>query len=87
MLLENLAQTGQRLFGGLDSADRFLARAMKNQSAVDTLSLAIETEGKLAHLPWEVLYDRVGFWLSGKIRSSFLSDGKTGRLRWWSRYF
>ncbi|MCP4695040.1 MAG: CHAT domain-containing protein, partial [Desulfobacterales bacterium] len=61
LLPEDFARTGQRLFQWLDGADRFLAGAMEKQKAAHTLALAIETEGKLAHLPWEVLHDGDSF--------------------------
>ncbi len=60
-LPEDFARTGKRLYEWLDGPDRFLAGALEKQGAVDTLVLAIETEGKLAHLPWELLHDGDGF--------------------------
>ncbi len=61
LLPDDFARIGRRLFGWLDGADRFLAGALEKHTTVRTLTLAIETEGNLAHLPWEVLHDGDGF--------------------------
>ena len=62
----DFAQTGQKLYHWLDSADRFLARAIEECGGTDVLILAISTEGKLAHLPWEVMHDGAGFFAQRK---------------------
>jgi hypothetical protein len=62
----DFVQTGQRLYHWLDSADRFLAQAIKDCGRTDVLILAISTEGKLAHLPWEVMHDGVSFFVARK---------------------
>ena len=58
----DLAKTGQSLYHWLDSADRFLARAIADcKGTAEVLVLAISAEGKLSHLPWELLHDGTGF--------------------------
>jgi len=55
-------KTGIDLYRWLDSADRFLSRAIEScRGTVDVLVLAISTAGKMAHLPWEVLNDTLSF--------------------------
>ncbi|MDM8536250.1 tetratricopeptide repeat protein [Desulfobacterales bacterium HSG17] len=61
LLPEDYVQTGQKLYQWLDGAERFLAQALKNCLPADTVVLAVEAEGRLAHLPWEVLHDGKSF--------------------------
>lgn len=50
--------TGQQLYHWLDGQDRFLDRAIEEyRGRTEALALAIAAQGKLAHLPWEVLHD------------------------------
>ena len=61
ILPADLIETGRQLYAWLDSADRFLARAIENTRGTEGLVLAISTEGNLDHLPWEVLHDGTAF--------------------------
>ena len=61
ILPADLIETGRQLYAWLDSADRFLARAIENTRGSEGLVLAISTEGNLDHLPWEVLHDGTAF--------------------------
>jgi len=56
-VLADLVGTGKALYHWLDGEDRFLTEPITACRGTDTLALAISTEGKLAHLPWEVLHD------------------------------
>jgi tetratricopeptide (TPR) repeat protein len=60
VLRPQLTALGQRLYNWLDGEGRWLSRAIQNCGA-EGLTLAIAVEGKLAHLPWEVLHDGTGF--------------------------
>ncbi|MEH2308706.1 tetratricopeptide repeat protein [Nostoc sp.] len=59
-LLPNLPGIGQQLFFWLDGDGRWLSRAIANCRG-EGLVIAIDTEQKLAHLPWEVLHDGEDF--------------------------
>jgi len=62
LLPADSVQFGQTLYRWLDSADRFLARALDDQpDDGQPLALAIDTDGELNHLPWELLHDGDGF--------------------------
>ncbi len=55
-LITNPVKIGKQLYQWLDSAERFLTRAIENcQGTANVLVLAISTKGRLGHLPWEVL--------------------------------
>ena len=56
----NLVPVGQQLFAWLDGDGRWLSRAVQNCTPPG-LVLAIDTDARLAHLPWEVLHDGQGF--------------------------
>lgn len=58
-LVKDLVETGQRLYQWLDRSDRFLAQLLAEAKA--GVVLAIATEARLAHLPWEVLHDGKSF--------------------------
>ncbi len=66
LLPAKFAQTGQALYHWLDGKDRFLDRALKDCLPADVVVLAIETAGKLAHLPWEVINDGTAFLVQRK---------------------
>jgi CHAT domain-containing protein len=57
----DLSSIGTQLYHWLDGEDRFLTQPIESCRAADVLVLAISTEGKLAHLPWEVLHDGTSF--------------------------
>ncbi|MDZ8236822.1 MAG: tetratricopeptide repeat protein [Nostoc sp. ChiQUE01a] len=59
-LLPNLSGIGQQLFFWLDGDGRWLSRGIANCRG-EGLVIAIDTEQKLAHLPWEVLHDDEDF--------------------------
>ncbi|MCP4693555.1 MAG: tetratricopeptide repeat protein, partial [Desulfobacterales bacterium] len=61
---ENYIRLGQRLHQWLDGPDSFLTRAIRKTSSDDVLVLAIETGGRLARLPWEILHDDQSFLVS-----------------------
>ncbi|MEH2206856.1 MAG: tetratricopeptide repeat protein [Nostoc sp.] len=59
-LLPNLPGIGQQLFFWLDGDGRWLSRGIANCRG-EGLVIAIDTDQKLAHLPWEVLHDDENF--------------------------
>ncbi|MEH1923215.1 tetratricopeptide repeat protein, partial [Nostoc sp.] len=59
-LLPNLSGIGQQLFFWLDGDGRWLSRGIANCRG-EGLVIAIDTDKKLAHLPWEVLHDGEDF--------------------------
>ncbi|WP_341527721.1 tetratricopeptide repeat protein [Nostoc sp. UHCC 0302] len=59
-LLPNLPGIGQQLFFWLDGDGRWLSRGIANCRG-EGLVIAIDTDKKLAHLPWEVLHDDKDF--------------------------
>ncbi|MEH2002927.1 MAG: tetratricopeptide repeat protein [Nostoc sp.] len=59
-LLPNLPRIGQQLFFWLDGDGRWLSRGIANCRG-EGLVIAIDTDKKLAHLPWEVLHDGEDF--------------------------
>ncbi|MBX9254787.1 tetratricopeptide repeat protein [Desmonostoc muscorum CCALA 125] len=59
-LLPNLPGIGQQLFFWLDGDGRWLSRGIANCRG-EGLVIAIDTDQKLAHLPWEVLHDGEDF--------------------------
>ncbi|BAT56346.1 TPR repeat-containing protein [Nostoc sp. NIES-3756] len=59
-LLPDLRGIGQQLFFWLDGDGRWLSRGIANCRG-EGLVIAIDTEQKLAHLPWEVLHDGEDF--------------------------
>ncbi|MFN6489655.1 tetratricopeptide repeat protein [Nostoc sp. DedQUE03] len=59
-LLPNLRGIGQQLFFWLDGDGRWLSRGIANCRG-EGLVIAIDTDKKLAHLPWEVLHDGEDF--------------------------
>ncbi|WP_414514188.1 tetratricopeptide repeat protein [Nostoc sp. PCC 9305] len=59
-LLPNLSGIGQQLFFWLDGDGRWLSRGIANCRG-EGLVIAIDTDQKLAHLPWEVLHDGEDF--------------------------
>ncbi|MCC5662576.1 tetratricopeptide repeat protein [Nostoc sp. CHAB 5784] len=59
-LLPNLPGIGQQLFFWLDGDGRWLSRGIANCRG-EGLVIAIDTDRKLAHLPWEVLHDGEDF--------------------------
>ncbi|MEH2464252.1 tetratricopeptide repeat protein [Nostoc sp.] len=59
-LLPNLAGIGQQLFFWLDGDGRWLNRGIANCRG-EGLVIAIDSDKKLAHLPWEVLHDGEDF--------------------------
>jgi tetratricopeptide (TPR) repeat protein len=60
VLRPRLTALGQRLYDWLDGEGRWLSRAIQNCGS-EGFTLAIAVEGKLAHLPWEVMHDGTGF--------------------------
>ncbi len=54
------AETGQRLYNWLDKSDRVLANALQEPHQ-EGLIMAIATDKRLAHLPWELLHDGESF--------------------------
>jgi tetratricopeptide (TPR) repeat protein len=50
----NLAKIGQQLFNWLDGLERWLSRSISQKRGV--LVLAIDSQGKLGGLPWEILF-------------------------------
>ncbi|OYE03417.1 tetratricopeptide repeat protein [Nostoc sp. 'Peltigera membranacea cyanobiont' 232] len=61
-LLPNLPGIGKQLFSWLDGDGRWLSRGIAD-CGDDLLVIAIDTDKKLAHLPWEVLHDNKDFLL------------------------
>ncbi|MEH1775115.1 tetratricopeptide repeat protein [Nostoc sp.] len=59
-LLPNLPGIGRQLFFWLDGDGRWLSRGIANCRG-EGLVIAIDTDQKLAHLPWEVLHDGEDF--------------------------
>ncbi|MEJ6488041.1 tetratricopeptide repeat protein [Nostoc punctiforme UO1] len=59
-LLPNLPGIGKQLFFWLDGDGRWLSRGIANCRG-EGLVIAIDTDQKLAHLPWEVLHDAEDF--------------------------
>ncbi|WP_339379306.1 tetratricopeptide repeat protein [aff. Roholtiella sp. LEGE 12411] len=59
-LLPNLPGIGKQLFFWLDGDGRWLSRGIANCGG-EGLVIAIDTDQKLAHLPWEVLHDGQDF--------------------------
>ncbi|MEH1952236.1 MAG: tetratricopeptide repeat protein [Nostoc sp.] len=59
-LLPNLPGIGKQLFFWLDGDGRWLSRGIANCRG-EGLVIAIDTDRKLAHLPWEVLHDGEDF--------------------------
>ncbi|MGJ5672180.1 MAG: tetratricopeptide repeat protein [Nostochopsis sp.] len=59
-LLPNLPGIGKQLFFWLDGDGRWLSRGIAD-CGDDLLVIAIDTDKKLAHLPWEVLHDGKDF--------------------------
>ncbi len=59
-LLPNLPGIGKQLFFWLDGDGRWLSRGIANCRG-EGLIIAIDTDKKLAHLPWEVLHDGEDF--------------------------
>ncbi|BAY75426.1 TPR repeat-containing protein [Nostoc linckia NIES-25] len=59
-LLPNLPGIGKQLFFWLDGDGRWLSRGIANCRG-EGLVIAIDTDKKLAHLPWEVLHDDEDF--------------------------
>ncbi|WP_414573398.1 tetratricopeptide repeat protein [Nostoc sp. CCY 9925] len=59
-LLPDLRGIGQQLFFWLDGDGRWLSRGIANCRS-EGLVIAIDTDKKLAHLPWEVLHDGEDF--------------------------
>ncbi|MBN3959037.1 tetratricopeptide repeat protein [Nostoc sp. NMS8] len=59
-LLPNLPGIGKQLFFWLDGDGRWLSRGIANCRG-EGLVIAIDTDQKLAHLPWEVLHDGEDF--------------------------
>ncbi len=59
-LLPNLPGIGQQLFFWLDGDGRWLSRGIANCRG-EGVVIAIDTDKKLAHLPWEVLHDGEDF--------------------------
>jgi tetratricopeptide (TPR) repeat protein len=55
----NLLQLGRRLFDWLDGTERWLAQAIEQHGK--NLVLAIDAQGQLGGLPWEILSDEHGF--------------------------
>jgi hypothetical protein len=50
----NLAKIGQQLFNWLDGSERWLSRSISQKRG--GLALAIDSQGKLGGLPWEILF-------------------------------
>ena len=59
----NLRRNGEKLFSWQDEDARWLSREI-DQCPAAGLILAITTEERLAHLPWEVLHDGKQFLLT-----------------------
>ncbi|MEH2346922.1 MAG: CHAT domain-containing protein, partial [Nostoc sp.] len=59
-LLPNLPGIGKQLFFWLDGDGRWLSRGIADCRG-EGLVIAIDTDKKLAHLPWEVLHDGEDF--------------------------
>ncbi|MEH1897428.1 MAG: tetratricopeptide repeat protein, partial [Nostoc sp.] len=59
-VLPNLSGMGKQLFFWLDGDGRWLSRGIANCRG-EGLVIAIDTDQKLAHLPWEVLHDGEDF--------------------------
>ncbi|NMG60311.1 CHAT domain-containing protein [Geitlerinema sp. P-1104] len=56
----DLVRLGQRLYDWLDGSDRWLTQALQDNRR-QTLVLAVDLQGRLAHLPWELLHDGESF--------------------------
>jgi CHAT domain-containing protein len=56
VLRPNLASIGKRLFNWLDGEGRWLSRVIQG-CVFEGLVLAVASDAKLAHLPWEILHD------------------------------
>jgi hypothetical protein len=54
---QEFCRIGQQLYQWLDGPNRLVSSAVKDCRPADVIALAIETEGKLSHLPWEVLHN------------------------------
>ncbi len=76
-LPEEYVKTGRRLYEWLDGSDRWLSTLLGSGAAV----LAIATEQRLAHLPWEVLHDKHGF-LVGRSQPVVPVRWQGERLTW-----
>ncbi|PZO47631.1 MAG: NB-ARC domain-containing protein, partial [Phormidesmis priestleyi] len=76
-LPEAYVKTGRRLYEWLDGSDRWLSTLLGSGAAV----LAIATEQRLAHLPWEVLHDKHGF-LVGRSQPVVPVRWQGERLTW-----
>ncbi|HIK05604.1 MAG TPA: tetratricopeptide repeat protein [Trichormus sp. M33_DOE_039] len=57
---EDYTVTGRKLYNWLDGSDRWL-QSLLNQYRCEGIVLAIATDEKLTHLPWEVLHDDESF--------------------------
>jgi hypothetical protein len=55
----NLAQIGRKLFDWLDGGERWLSRSIEQHKR--GLIIAIDAQGRLGGLPWEILFDDKGF--------------------------
>jgi tetratricopeptide (TPR) repeat protein/CHAT domain-containing protein len=66
MLPQDFSKTGQQLYHWLDGPDRFLDQAIQKCLPTKEIVLAIETQGRLSHLPWEVMHDGNGFFVEQK---------------------
>jgi tetratricopeptide (TPR) repeat protein len=61
----NLAQIGRKLFDWLDGGERWLSRSIEQKRGL--LIIAIEAQGRMGGLPWEILFDDKGFLVTRSI--------------------
>jgi len=82
-LPEDYAKTGRRLYAWLDGRDCWLSTLLGQSGGAAVLAIA--TEQRLAHLPWEVLHDGQGF-LVGRsqpvVPVRWQASGASGGLSW-----
>jgi CHAT domain/AAA ATPase domain len=61
----NLAQIGRKLFDWLDGGERWLSRSILQHPR--GLIIAIDAQGRMGGLPWEILFDDKGFLVTRSI--------------------
>ncbi|BCL35694.1 tetratricopeptide repeat protein [Nostoc sp. MS1] len=77
---EDYTVTGRRLYQWLDGSDRNL-QPLLDKYRREGIVLAISATEKLAHLPWEVLHDGVGFLVQrGVVPVRWVADSSVRKL-------
>ncbi|HEY9798750.1 MAG TPA: tetratricopeptide repeat protein [Leptolyngbyaceae cyanobacterium] len=77
---EDYTVTGRRLYKWLDGSDRHL-QPLLDKYRREGIVLAISATEKLAHLPWEVLHDGVGFLVQrGVVPVRWVADSSVRKL-------